>query len=74
MFTGRSPFAELPDRVTASVVRRSTGPVDGRSRDPCAVVPLTTEERQFIVALVVMLVGLGSVILTGLLMAEYVWI
>lgn len=56
-----------PAAGTAGRGGPAAAPLVGRDR------PLTTEERQFALALVVMLLALGSIIVTGLLMAELVW-
>ncbi len=54
-----SPVAEAPAAPAA--------PLLGRDR------PLTPEERQFAVGLVVMAIALTAIIVTGPVMAQHVW-
>ena len=58
-----APAARLP--VTAEVP--PSAPLLGRDR------PLTTDERQFAVGLAVLALVLGTIIVVGLLVGQYVW-
>ena len=40
---------------------------------PLAPRPLSAEERQFVLALAAMVVVLGTIIVAGLLLAQYAW-
>ena len=53
----------LPPQQTAT----AAAPLLGSDR------PLSAEERQFVLALVAMVLVLGTVIVTGLLVAQHVW-
>ena len=52
---------------TAHVEPTALAPLLGRDR------PLTTDERQFAVGLAVLAAVLGTVIVVGLLVGQYVW-
>ena len=56
-----------PAPAPAAGPAQATVPLLGRDR------PLTTDERQFALGLALMVLVLGSVIVTGLLLGQYAW-
>ncbi len=59
------PLAPLP--LSAEVPAVRAAPLLGRDR------PLTPDERQFAIGLVAVFVALMTYIVSGLLLAQYVW-
>ena len=59
--------APLPREAPAATATPEAAPVVGRVR------PLTVDERQFALGLIVMTLALGTIIVVGLLVGQYVW-
>ena len=59
----------VSDTVRTLTVPQQAAPAD----PPLAPRPLSAEERQFVLALAAMVVVLGTIIVAGLLLAQYAW-